>query len=109
MTDEFSSYQGLDKDFAGHESVNHSKKEYVRKTKKGLAHVNSCESFFALLKRGHYGTYHKMSKKHLHRYCAEFGFRWNHRKVDDGTRAEAAVKGAPGKRLLYKQPVSSDA
>ena len=64
--------------------------------------TNTAESFFALLKRGHYGTFHQLSKKHLHRYCTEFGFRWNHRKVSDGTRMVAAIKGAEGRRLMYR-------
>ena len=66
--------------------------------------TNTAESFFALLKRGHYGVFHQLSKKHLHRYCSEFGFRWNHRKVSDGTRMVAAIKGAEGRRLMYLDP-----
>jgi hypothetical protein len=66
-----------------------------------LVHTNTAESFFALLKRGHFGTFHQLSKKHLSRYCDEFAFRWNHRKVSDGERTTAAIRGAEGKRLRY--------
>ncbi len=98
ITDDLSSYKGLGGEFAGgHESVKHSEGEYVR----GDAHVNNAESFFALLKRGVHGTFHHVSKRHLHRYCDEFGFRWDYRKATDGERTVAAIKQAEGKRLLY--------
>lgn len=64
---------------------------------------NANPTNFALLKRGHYGSFHQLSKKHLHRYVNEFAFRWNHRKTSDGERMVAAILGAEGKRLLYKQ------
>jgi len=100
MTDEFRSYHGLGREFTGgHETVNHGERQYVR----GDVHVNSAESFFALLKRGVHGTFHHVSKQHLHRYCDEFGFRWDHRKVTDGERTVQAIRGAAGKRLLYKE------
>lgn len=67
-----------------------------------VIHSNTAESFFALLKRGHYRTFHKLSKKHINRYCDEFSFRWTHRKVTDAERREQAIKGAVGKRLMYK-------
>jgi transposase-like protein len=102
MTDEFPSYNGLDEEYARHEFVTHSAGEYARTTKDGLlVHTNTAESFFALLKRGHYGTFHQLSKQHLHRYCNEFGFRWNQRKVSDGERMVAAIEGAEGRRLMY--------
>lgn len=104
LTDELNVYEGIGKHFAGgHEAVKHGDKEYVRIAADGLSvHTNTAESFFALMKRGHYGVYHSMSKTHLHRYCAEYGFRWCHRKVTDGERREAAIRGAEGKRLMYK-------
>jgi transposase-like protein len=105
MTDEFSSYRGVGKHFAGgHHTVNHSQKEYVRQTPCGDVFVttNTAESYFALLKRGHYGIFHQLSKQHLDRYCHEFTFRWDHRKVSDGQRMVEAIKGAEGKRLKYK-------
>jgi len=103
MTDELNRYRGLNKTFAGHEHVNHGIHQYVKWLKDGtVVHTNTAESFFALLKRGHYGVFHQISKKHLHRYCNEFGFRWDHRNVTDGERMVAALKGAEGKRLTYR-------
>ena len=66
--------------------------------------VTTAESFFALVKRGINGTFHAVSRKHLHRYMGEFGFRWNSRKVCDGDRVALAVQGAEGKRLMYREP-----
>ena len=65
--------------------------------------TNTVESYFALLKRGIHGAFHHVSKIHLHRYCDEFSFRWNHRKIDDGERMVEAIKGGNGKRLMYRQ------
>ncbi len=108
VTDQYQSYVGIGAHFeGGHESVNHARREYVRVRDDGFkVHTNTAESFFALLKRGHYGTFHQLSRKHLHRYCTEFGFRWNHRNVSDGTRMVAAIKGAEGRRLMYREPVA---
>ena len=64
--------------------------------------MNSAESYFSLLDRGIMGTFHHVSDKHLDRYCNEFSFRWNHRKVKDGKRTSAAVRGFDGKRLEYR-------
>ncbi len=100
-TDDLNLYQGIGPEFAGgHQTVNHSQGEYAR----GDVYTNTAESFFALLKRGVHGTFHHISKKHLHRYCDEFSFRWDERKVTDGQRATEAIKGAEGKRLAYKKP-----
>jgi transposase-like protein len=102
MTDEWRSYYGIGKEFAGgHQVVNHGKGEYVR----GDASTNEVEAFFALLKRGIVGSFHHVSKQHLNRYCDEFAFRWNHRKTTDGERTVEAIKGAEGKRLMYHAPV----
>jgi len=99
ITDEYESYAGIGKEFeGGHETVNHGLGEYVR----GDASTNTAESYFALLKRGVHGTFHHISKKHLSRYCNEFSFRWDNRKVGDGQRTEEAVKGVKGKRLMLK-------
>jgi transposase-like protein len=99
MTDEWPAYRGIGNDFAGgHESVNHGIGEFV----KGKAYTNTAESYFALLKRGVHGAFHHISKNHLHRYCDEFSFRWNHRKTDDGERAVVAIRGSDGKRLMYR-------
>ncbi len=98
MTDEYSAYRGTGKSFARHGIVEHGKLEYV----KGDAHVNTAEGYFSLLKRGINGTFHHVSKHHLHRYCDEFDFRYNFRQVDDATRAAALVSSVSGKRLLYR-------
>ena len=105
MTDENPSYKGIGAEFAGgHGVVKHNIGEYAN----GDISTNQAESFFALLKRGHYGVYHKMSKKHLHRYSTEFNFRWNGRQLTDVERRDAAVKGAEGKRLTYRPIVAGN-
>ncbi len=106
MTDQLQKYRKIGKKFpGGHFTVNHHLYEYVR----GDIHTNTAESFFALLKRGMYGTFHAVSKRHLHRYVSEFQFRWNTRKIDDGKRVVAAIKGSEGKRLRYYQPTQKTA
>jgi transposase-like protein len=104
MTDESPSYFGVIDHFADHQTVNHKRGEYVRKS----AHVNTAESVHALLKRGVIGTFHHVSKKHLHRYLNEFDFRFNNRKVKDGERTLEAIKGFEGKRLIYKTPINKN-
>lgn len=98
MTDESPSYSFAEFNFAEHNAVNHKKGEYVR----GKSHVNTCESIHALLKRGIIGTFHHVSKKHLHRYLDEFDFRFNARYITDGQRTIEAIKGFSGKRLMYR-------
>jgi len=100
MTDEHVSYQGIGQHFASHETVKHSAYEYAR----GDVTTNTVEGFFSILKRGLNGIYHSVSKEHLHRYLAEYEFRYNHRDLEDGQRTLAAIKGAEGKRLMYKTP-----
>jgi transposase-like protein len=100
MTDELPAYRRVGKEFASHGVIKHSAGEYVS----GETYTNTVESFFALLKRGHYGQFHQLSKHHLHRYVDEFEFRWNHRKTSDGARMLAAIGGVGGKRLMYRQP-----
>ena len=103
QTDELASYHGIGQEFeGGHQTVNHSEGEYARDD----VNTNSAESFFALLKRGVHGTFHHVSKTHLHRYCDEFSFRWDERKVTDGERTVEAIKGAEGKRLAYRGSVA---
>jgi len=100
-TDDFTSYRPIRRTWpGGHEVVCHSKGEYAR----GDVHTNSAESFFALIKRGMYGTFHAVSRRHLHRYLSEFAFRWNTRKMDDGSRVVAAIQSSEGKRLMYREP-----
>jgi transposase-like protein len=105
MTDSAPLYAltGIGKFFARHGMTNHKKGQYA---KPDGTHSNTVESSFSLLKRGIYGTFHNVSRKHLHRYVAEFDFRWNARKVDDGARLALAIRGAEGKRLRYKEPVA---
>jgi transposase-like protein len=102
MTDDFASYRGIGRFFRYHKVVRHTDGEYSR----GDVTTNTVESFFAILKRGHYGIFHSLSKHHLHRYCSEFSFRWNYRKVGDGERMLAALRGAEGKRLMYRQSIN---
>jgi len=99
ITDDLSAYQRAAAGFAGHETVNHSTGEYVNKY--GFT-TNTAESYFALLKRGMYGTFHHVSKRHLSRYCDEFSFRWNARGMKDRQRCDAAIRGSVGKKLPYK-------
>jgi transposase-like protein len=100
MTDEHNGYKAVGSEFQGHGVVAHSKGEYGRK---GVFHTNTIEGFFSLLKRGIVGTYHHVSEQHLHRYCAEFDFRYNTRKLDDFDRANENLLGAVGKRLTYRR------
>lgn len=103
MTDEFSAYKLVG--HADHRTVNHSQDEYVR----GEVYTNTAEGFFSLLKRGINGVYHHVSRGHLNRYCDEFSFRYENRKVSDGERATRIVDGAEGKRLTFKQPAAASA
>jgi transposase-like protein len=103
ITDQGTWYKKLGAEFASHETVDHSKDEYVR----GEVTTNTVENYFSVFKRGMRGTYQHCAEKHLHRYLAEFDFRYNHRVrlgVNDGERAAIAVKNADGKRLTYRQP-----
>ena len=110
MTDELRAYIKVGREFAAHHRINHNSGEYSRRLPDGLdVNNNTAESFFALIKRGHYGIFHQLSKKHLHRYCEEFSFRWEHRKVSDGQRMVAAIEGAEGKRLMYREPIEQSA
>jgi transposase-like protein len=101
VTDEYPGYKGLDRKFAGHQTVKHSEHEYVR----GSVHVNTVEGFFGILKRGINGVYHHVGQGHLWRYLDEFDYRYNlsaARGVDDGERAAQLVRQVAGKRLLFK-------
>jgi transposase-like protein len=105
MTDSAPVYvlSSIGRSFARHSITDHSKGEYARA---GGIHSNTVESAFSLLKRGIYGTFHNVSRKHLHRYVAEFDFRWNARKMDDGARTALAIRKADGKRLRYREPIA---
>jgi len=102
MTDEYCAYNNLGKDFE-HYTVNHGKGEYVN----GNAYTNTAEGFFSILKRGINGVYHHVSAQHLEKYLAEFGFRYDNRKVDDAVRASIALAQTNGKRLTYKVPATA--
>lgn len=102
MTDESPVYWSIGRQFSGHGAVNHSAQEYVRAY---FWHTNTVEGYFSILKRGIYGCYFHVSETHLHRYTAEFDFRYNNRialGIDDQARADRALVGAKGKRLTYR-------
>jgi transposase-like protein len=106
MTDEAPRYIPMGKQFAGHQSVNHAKDEYVRKGAPQIT-TNTVEAYFSVFKRGMKGTYQHCAKKHLHRYMAEFDFRYNNRSalgVEDVQRSVIALAGIGGKRLTYQGP-----
>ena len=103
MSDEASWYKSIGKEFASHGAVDHSAKEYVR----GEITTNTVEGYFSIFKRGMKGVYQHCSERHLHRYLAEFDFRYSNRValgVDDTSRADRALKGIVGKRLTYRNP-----
>lgn len=83
--------------------VQHSAAENV----KGEVHTNSIESFWALLKRGIIGIYHHTSEKHLGRYVNEFTFRFNNRKVTDGSRFDVLLANTNNKRITYKELINN--
>ena len=101
MTDEAGIYVRMGKEFSGHGRVNHGIGQYV--SLGGFKHTNTVENFFSIFKRGINGIYHHLSEQHLPRYCAEFDFRYNTRKVSDAERTDAAMLGARGKRLTYRR------
>jgi transposase-like protein len=112
MTDELRAYRRIGQRFAGHDAVDHGREEWARKLGDGTkAHTNTVEGFFSILKRGIYGCYFHVSEQHLHRYLAEFDFRYSNRirlGVDDAERTARAVKGAIGKRLTYRTTRSQE-
>ena len=102
MTDEANVYHGVGREFASHERVNHSQNEYVRDN----VHTNTIEGYFSIFKRGMKGVYQHCGEAHLHRYLAEFDFRYSNRialGVDDTERTARAIKGIRGKRLTYRR------
>lgn len=103
MTDEAMQYITIGREFAGHGTVNHSDEEYVRAY---FWHTNTAEGYFSILKRGIVGVYHHVSAEHLHRYLAEFDYRYNERialGVNDRERMAKSIKGIVGKRLTYRR------
>ena len=108
MTDEAVQYKGLSWSFPAHQRVNHSTGEYVNRDDPKV-HTNTVEGYYSIFKRGMKGVYQHASKKHLHRYVAEFDFRYSHRialGVDDTQRAVTALQGVVGRRLTYAGPSS---
>ncbi len=86
--------------------MKHSAKEYARREGDTVVHTNTVEGVFSIFKRGMIGTYHHCGEAHLHRYLAEFDFRYNHRSalgIEDADRTLAAMRGIAGKRLTYRR------
>jgi len=105
-TDEHTAYRNPLKVWKSHSTVVHSRREYSRRNPDGsVSGINSCESFFSLLKRGVYGSWHHVSREHLPKYANEFAFRWNTRGQTDGERMETAIGMVTGKRLTYRQAI----
>jgi transposase-like protein len=105
-TDEATHYREVGAEFAAHETVNRGNEEYVR----GDVTTNTVEGYFSIFKRGMKGVYQHCGEKHLHRYLAEFDFRYSNRSklgVNDAQRAAKIVEGAKGKRLMYRRPDES--
>ncbi len=101
MSDELTAYNKLGGEHWMHQTVTHSAGEYVR----GIVHTNTVEGYYSIFKRGMTGVYQHCKEKHLHRYLAEFDFRYSNRVrlgVDDVERTERAIKGIVGKRLTYR-------
>ena len=104
MTDEASQYRTLGSEFAGHGFTRHGAGQYVDFVNP-LIHTNTIEGAFSIFKRGMKGVYQHCQKKHLHRYVAEFEFRYTNRVAtgcNDADRADAMLKGIVGKRLTYE-------
>ena len=106
-TDESKLYRKVGSEFVAHETVRHTANEYIR----GDVTTNAVENYFSVFKRGMRGVYQHCSEKHLHRYLAEFDFRYNNRAapgVNDADRAASLAKGIVGKRLTYRRPDSKN-
>ncbi|MDE0239397.1 MAG: IS1595 family transposase [bacterium] len=101
-TDESGSYAGMPE--YHHEAVNHSVSEFVR----DMASTNGMESFWSMVRRGHHGTFHKFSPKHLDRYVAEFSGRHNVRSQDTIEQMGELTAGMIGKRLRYKDLIADN-
>nr|MBA2467161.1 IS1595 family transposase [Sphingomonas sp.] len=102
MTDEANHYRAVGREFANHGHILHAGRQYAQ----GDIHSNSAENFFSILKRGVIGTYHHWSAAHIHRYLAEFDFRYSTKNDSDKERSDAMLRGIVGKRLTYRRPVA---
>lgn len=100
MTDDARFYWGIGREFAKHGTTLHAGRQFA---KAGGVHSNTAENFFSILKRGVIGTYHHWSEAHMHRYLAEFDFRYSHKAVNDSERTDIALQGIVGKRLTYRR------
>jgi transposase-like protein len=100
MTDDARFYNSIGREFAAHGTTLHSNREFSRGDGH---HSNTAENFFSILKRGVVGTYHHWSAVHIHRYLAEFDFRYSTKDISDRERADQALKGIVGKRLTYRR------
>ncbi len=112
MTDAASWYKYMNRDglFASHDRVDHTQDEYVRREGDKVITTNTVEGYYSIFKRGMKGVYQHCGEKHLHRYLAEFDFRYSNRValgVDDSERATRALQGVVGKRLTYLGPSST--
>ena len=107
MTDELPGYRTPGREFASHDTVNHSIEEWTRETDQGrTAGTQHVENFFSVVKRGMRGVYQHCSEKHLARYLHEFAFRYSNRSalgIEDAERTTMAIRGADGKRLTYRR------
>ena len=105
ISDELPSYRGLEKEFRFHDAVNHGRKEYARYDSDFVITTNTVEGYYSIFKRGMKGIYQHCGERHLHRYLAEFDFRYSNRVrlgVNDVQRADRALAGISGKRLTYR-------
>ena len=99
-TDDARFYMGVGREFASHKTTLHANREFSRGDGN---HSNTAENFFSILKRGVVGTYHHWSAQHIHRYLAEFDFRYSTKDDSDKERSDAMLRGIVGKRLTYRR------
>ncbi len=104
-TDASGPYKMIGTEFAGHRSVDHRDREYVRYEGDGFVTTNHAEGYFSQLKRSLDGTHHHVSAQHLPRYLAEFDFRYSTRKLSDSARLDRLMGQTAGRRLTYKPVV----
>jgi transposase-like protein len=113
MTDEARRYESIGKEFSAHSVVDHSREEYgyTDRLTGAKVNTNTVEGYYSIFKRGMKGVYQHCSEKHLHRYLAEFDFRYSNRSalgIEDRERADILAGGIVGKRLTYRRPVEAD-
>jgi transposase-like protein len=109
MTDQAKWYPEIGREFASHDTVNHTADEYVRREAEKIVTTNTVEGYYSIFKRGMKGVYQHCKERHLHRYLAEFDFRYSNRVklgCNDIERTERALRGIVGKRLLYRDSLA---